>query len=123
MNPEQIPNKSETSLAAKKSSQIIDEAIIKLRTLLELEAKKGTLQELIISEVLRTKQLQSDQAAFDLARYLEDDLRMWNFSKDENTNEEIKRGALAYLKNFLHPDIPQKANDPETIEPPDFDTP
>lgn len=117
-------NESEINPASRKSSKIIDEAIRKLRTLQSVAEKKGTLKEVVVSAILKAQQSESPQAVYDLARYLEDDINIWPFSKeDEVSDEEIKRDALTYLHGILNPDVPRKANDPETIEPPDFDTP
>jgi len=86
---------------ARKSETIIDEILEKIKGQREVGAIKGTLKDIVITEILRTENLNGEEKAHKLARYLKDDIENFIFNSNKDIDEEIKKDAVQYLQNYL----------------------
>ncbi|MDI6734030.1 MAG: hypothetical protein QMD50_00850 [Patescibacteria group bacterium] len=100
------PEKFDIDPTARKSEIVIDEALEKIRGLQgDVAAIKGTVKDFIVTEILRTQNMNGEEKAHKLAKYLKDDIENFIFNSNKDADEEIKKDTLQYLQNYLLGDV------------------
>ncbi|MDI6820977.1 MAG: hypothetical protein QMD65_02235 [Patescibacteria group bacterium] len=96
------PEKFDVDPMARKADIVIDEALKQMKGLQgDAAAIKGTLKGVIVTEILRTQNMNGEEETRKLAKYLKDNIENWMFHTHKDLDAEIKRDSLQYLQDYL----------------------